>query len=132
MSQYVSMCVSERERRPDIVSQGFDYERWKKTYSRMKQVASRRVYINLSLVHISYLLLQPPAVPHHLVMDDPAATLPSKETIVDHLLLQLDEGILSWCEAVDLEQLCSNSHKQLLELKVLDLGSEEAFDVSLH
>ena len=54
-------------------------------------------------------------------MTDPTASsspLPSKETIVEHLLSVLNEGILKWCEQVDLNQLCANSHKQLLELKV--------------
>ena len=38
MSQYISVCISEGVRKAAIVSDGFNYERWKKTAAKNKQV----------------------------------------------------------------------------------------------
>ena len=39
MSQYISVCVREGVRKVSILSEGFNYERWRKTASKSKQVS---------------------------------------------------------------------------------------------
>ena len=43
MSQYISVCVSEGVRKVSIISEGFNYERWRKTALKNKQVMNQRV-----------------------------------------------------------------------------------------
>lgn len=38
MSQYISVCVSEGVCKTAVISDGFNYERWKKTAAKNKQV----------------------------------------------------------------------------------------------
>ena len=37
MAQYVSVLIEEGEERPEIISRGFDYERWKKAADRLQK-----------------------------------------------------------------------------------------------
>ena len=43
---------------------------------------------------------------------------PSKEELVGHIVRKVDEGVMKWCAEVDLKELCVNSHRQLMEMKV--------------
>ena len=47
-------------------------------------------------------------------MGDP----PPKGEIVGHIVRSVDDGVMRWCVEMDLRQLCVNSHKQLMEMKV--------------
>ena len=47
-----------------------------------------------------------------------ALPLPSKEAIIEDLTSFIDREVLSWCEQVDIGDLCVHNHKQLLEIKV--------------
>ena len=49
MSQYISVLVEEGESRTDIISKGFDYERWVKTQTRT-QSSQRRLKIKEEIV----------------------------------------------------------------------------------
>ena len=46
MSQYISVCVSEGVRKAAIISDGFNYERWKKTASKSKQVHQLKLCVS--------------------------------------------------------------------------------------
>jgi len=39
ISQYISECIQGGERRPDILFNGFDYDRWKKMFIKLKNVS---------------------------------------------------------------------------------------------
>ena len=47
--------------------------------------------------------------------------MPEKEAVVDRLVSFLDSGIVRWCKEIDLPSLCSSNHRQLLELKVINI-----------
>ena len=49
MSQYISVLVEEGESRTDIISKGFDYERWVKTQTRT-QSSQHRLKIKEEIV----------------------------------------------------------------------------------
>ena len=38
LSQYISVCVAEGRGNSDLISTGFNYDRWKKTYNKAKPV----------------------------------------------------------------------------------------------
>ena len=85
MSQYISVLVEEGEGRTDIISKGFDYERWVKT-----QTQSRRGE-------------------HKLL---------SKDNIVTQLVTFIEDKLIQWCLNADVELMCEQSHKQLLQMRV--------------
>ena len=85
MSQYISVLVEEGEGRTDIISKGFDYERWVKT-----QTQSRRGE-------------------HKLL---------SKDNIVTQLVTFIEDKLIQWCLNADVELMCEQNHKQLLQMRV--------------
>ena len=38
MSEYISVCIREGERRLGVLDKGFNYDRWAKTFNKSKQV----------------------------------------------------------------------------------------------
>ena len=137
LSQYVSECVHTGRGKKELFSAGFNYERWRKTYIKAKQVNAHTPSLHTPSTPST---LPPP--PHSLNTPSPStlpqhslplhtpstlfspstqshgSTPPSKEAITNGLVVFLDGEIVRWCSQVDLVELCVNNHKQMLELKV--------------
>ena len=53
VSEYISVSVREGERRVSIFENGFDYERWTRTFGKMKQVIEFGIIQLLKVVHLT-------------------------------------------------------------------------------
>ena len=63
----------------------------------------------------------PPEVAMATTLADP---VPSKESIVHHLVSNVNSQVEQWCRHADLHTMCQTQHKQLLEMKVRKRGGE--------
>lgn len=57
MSQYISVCISEGVPKAAIISEGFNYERWRKTAAKNKQVQQLESTTLPSLIFLSKLYI---------------------------------------------------------------------------
>lgn len=99
ISQYLSEAVDKGELNSSIIEAGLDYERWKTTFSKIKN---------------------PPHPPFAYDEDDESnMTLPSKTKLVAALREMIEGSLETWSDTIDIVSLCVNNHKQFLELKRL-------------
>jgi hypothetical protein len=88
--------VEKGELNAGILESGLDYDRWRNTFSRLKD---------------------PPQAPFFVGLDP----LPSKQQLTTALIGYIDMSMRKWSEATmfDLAHMCITNHRQFLELKGL-------------
>lgn len=52
------------------------------------------------------------------MVTNPDIVVPDKADIVDHLVRFVDSKVEQWCIEADLMDMCHNTYKQLLDMKV--------------
>ena len=82
------MLMETGEGHTNVITDGFDYERWRRTQDR-----NERRLVQSAI---------------------------SKEDTVHHLVEFVNERVKKWCLDVDVQEMCLHSHKQLLQLKVIE------------
>ena len=116
ISQYLSEGVDTGDLRSTVIENGLDYDRWKITFSKIKNVTESFASdcCRCNLTHST----QPPQVP--FPFDDRSDPLPNKECLVTALIDQIRASLKDWSDHAlsDLAHLCVTNHKQFLELKV--------------